>query len=194
MPKCIHKIIFFFIPIVLILFPLKANAIDCSDYQFLSHKYNMCKFGKPVLLSTGASHLHEVQEAVGWIENYNNPLSIMHCVLNYPTPDKNANLGVITYLREKFPRHLIGYSDHTIGNIAVLTAVALGATVIEKHFTLCRADGGVDSVFSLEPEDMKALVIETERAWQSLGEIKYGYSEAENSDIVREVCLSQSAL
>ena len=78
----------------------------------------------------------------------------------------------------------VGLSDHTMGIGASVAAVAQGATVIEKHFTLSRADGGVDSDFSMEPEEMKALVIETERAWQSLGEVKYGPSEAEKGSLV----------
>ena len=77
----------------------------------------------------------------------------------------------------------VGLSDHTMGIGTGVAAVAQGATVIEKHFTICRSDGGVDSAFSMEPEEMKALVIETERAWQSLGKVKYGPSEAEKESL-----------
>jgi len=151
----------------------KISSSDITNRPFIEY---MCKFGKPVLLSTGASHLHEVQEAVGWIENYNNPLSIMHCVLNYPTPDKNANLGVITYLREKFPRHLIGYSDHTLPKDmkACIIAALLGAKVIEKHFTHDKSLPGNDHYHAMDKEDLKHFKSELNQSFKLLGDFEIG--------------------
>ena len=89
----------------------KISSSDLTNKPFIEY---LCRFNKPIILSTGASDLFEIQEAVSWIENYGNPLALLHCVLNYPTPDKNANLGMIMDLKVKFPDKIIGYSDHTL--------------------------------------------------------------------------------
>ena len=103
---------------------------------------------------------------------------LLQCTITYPANPENSNLMTIPHMKYLFDCE-VGLSDHTMGLGGAVAAVALGATVIEKHFTLSRADGGVDSAFSMEPEEMKQLVIETERAWQSLGSVKYGPTEAE---------------
>jgi N-acetylneuraminate synthase len=100
----------------------------------------------------------------------------------YPATPDNTNISTIPHLRELFNCE-VGLSDHTMGVGVAVASVALGATVIEKHFTLRRADGGVDSTFSLEPEEMAALVVETERAWQSLGQVSYGATEKEKKSL-----------
>jgi N-acetylneuraminate synthase len=109
-------------------------------------------------------------------------LVLLKCTSTYPATPENTNVLTIPHMRELF-RCDIGLSDHTMGVGVAVAAVAHGATVVEKHFTLRRADGGVDSTFSLEPEEMKALVVETERAWQSLGNVVYGPTEAEKKSL-----------
>jgi N-acetylneuraminate synthase len=105
-------------------------------------------------------------------------LTLLKCTSTYPATPENTNVRTIPHLRELFGC-AVGLSDHTMGIGASVAAVALGAVVIEKHFTLARADGGVDSAFSLEPAELRSLVVETERAWLSLGAIQYGPSAAE---------------
>jgi sialic acid synthase SpsE len=132
----------------------KISSSDITNFPFIELQ---CSFNKPIILSTGASFLWEVQEAVNIIERHNNPLCLMHCVLNYPTPNKNANLGMIWDLRNKFPHHVPGYSDHTLpqGMEVIKDAVLLGATVIEKHFTHDKRLPGNDHYHAMDKEDLK---------------------------------------
>jgi N-acetylneuraminate synthase len=108
---------------------------------------------------------------------------LLKCTSTYPATPENTNLQTIPHMRELFGCE-VGLSDHTLGVGAAVASVALGATVIEKHFTLSRADGGVDAAFSLEPQEMQALVEETKRAWQAMGQVKYGPTEAEKNSMV----------
>jgi len=105
-------------------------------------------------------------------------LVLLKCTSNYPASPENTNILTIPNLREIFDCE-VGLSDHTMGIGVAVASVGLGATFIEKHFTLRRADGGVDSTFSIEPEEMQSLVVETERAWQALGKVSYGPTEQE---------------
>lgn len=132
----------------------KISSSDITNLPFIEYQ---CQFGKPIILSTGASYLWEIQEAIDVIEKYGNPLILMHCVLNYPTPNKNANLGMIWGLRKHFPEYIIGYSDHTLPqNMEVIhTAVLLGASVIEKHFTFDKTLPGNDHYHAMDKEDLK---------------------------------------
>jgi N-acetylneuraminate synthase len=107
---------------------------------------------------------------------------LLKCTSTYPATPENSNVLTIPHMREIF-RCEVGLSDHTMGVGAAVAAVAHGATIIEKHFTIRRSDGGVDSAFSLEPKEMKLLVVETERAWQSLGKVTYSPTEAEKPSI-----------
>lgn len=135
--------------------------------------------GKPMIISTGMATLAELDETVRNIrEMGNEQFVLLKCTSTYPATPENSNILTIPHMKELFQCE-VGLSDHTMGVGVSLAAVAHGATVIEKHFTLSRADGGVDSAFSMEPEEMKQLVIETERAWQSLGQVQYGPTEAE---------------
>ena len=102
---------------------------------------------------------------------------------SYPATPENTNIRTIPHLRDMFDVH-VGLSDHTMGTGVSVAAIALGASIIEKHFTINRADGGVDSAFSLEPDEMKALVTEVERAWLSLGHIFYGPTDVEKKSLV----------
>jgi len=140
--------------------------------------------GKPMIISTGMASIAELDETVRTIRDAGCEQFVMlKCTSTYPATPENTNVLTIPHMRKLFGCE-VGLSDHTMGVGVAVAAVAQGATVIEKHFTLSRSDGGVDSAFSLEPEEMKQLVIETERAWQSLGKVTYGPMEAEKSSLV----------
>lgn len=140
--------------------------------------------GKPMIISTGMASIAELDETVRTAREAGcRDLVLLKCTSTYPATPENTNTRTIPHLRELF-RCEVGLSDHTMGCGAAVAAVALGATVIEKHFTLARADGGVDSAFSLEPGELKSLVLESERAWQSLGRVTYGASAAEMKSLV----------
>jgi N-acetylneuraminate synthase len=140
--------------------------------------------GKPMIISTGMASVAELDESVQAARAVGcKDLVLLKCTSTYPATPENTNLRTISHLRELFGCE-VGLSDHTMGVGASVAAVALGATVIEKHFTLRRADGGVDSAFSLEPEELASLVIETERAWQAMGAVRYGASNAEKQSLL----------
>jgi pseudaminic acid synthase len=135
--------------------------------------------GRPMIISTGTANLAEIDEAVRAAREAGcRDLVLLKCTSTYPASPETSNVLTIPHLRAMHGCE-VGLSDHTMGMGAAIAAVAHGATVIEKHFTLRRADGGVDSAFSLEPEEFATLVIEAERAWQSLGSVTYGATAAE---------------
>ena len=135
--------------------------------------------GKPIIISTGLATLSELEEAVNTARDAGcKDLILLKCTSTYPAEASDSNLNTIPHLQNLFNCQ-VGLSDHTIGIGAAIAATSLGATVIEKHFTLSRSDGGVDSTFSIEPEEMKNLVNESKTAWKSLGKIKYGPTNAE---------------
>ncbi len=149
----------------------KISSSDITNKPFIEY---LCQFNKPIILSTGASSLHEIQEAVSWIESYGNPLALLHCVLNYPTPDKNANLGMILDLKARFPDKLIGYSDHTLPNDMKVCEMAtlLGSVIIEKHFTHDKTLTGNDHYHAMDREDLKQFRKNLERTFEILGGFK----------------------
>ncbi len=139
--------------------------------------------GKPMIISTGMASVAELDEAVNTARAAGcKELVLLKCTSTYPATPENTNISTIPHMRELF-RCEVGLSDHTMGTGVAVAAVALGATVVEKHFTLSRADGGVDSSFSLEPAEFAALVTETTRAWQSLGRVSYGPTDAERESL-----------
>ena len=139
--------------------------------------------GKPMIISTGMASIAELDETVQTIrDNGCKNFILLKCTSTYPATPENSNVLTIPHMRKLFDCE-VGLSDHTMGIGTSVAAVAQGATVIEKHFTLSRIDGGVDSDFSMEPEEMKALVVETERAWQSLGKVAYGPTDAEKESL-----------
>ena len=141
--------------------------------------------GKPLIISTGMATVAELDETVKAAREAGcKDLVLLKCTSTYPASPENSNLLTIPHMRELFNCE-IGLSDHTMGVGVAVAAVALGATVIEKHFTLDRADGGVDSTFSLEPAEFSSLVRETERAWQGLGKVSYGPTKAEMNAVTR---------
>ncbi len=137
--------------------------------------------GKPMIVSTGMASAAEIDDAVRTArEGGCRQIVLLKCTSTYPATPENTNIRTIPNMRETFGCE-VGLSDHTMGNGVAVGAVALGATVVEKHFTLRRADGGVDSAFSMEPEEFAALRVETERAWQALGRVTYGGTKAEEN-------------
>ena len=140
--------------------------------------------GKPMIISTGMASIAELDDTVCAAREAGcKDLILLKCTSTYPATAGNTNILTIPHMRELFGCE-VGLSDHTMGVGVSVASVALGATVIEKHFTLNRADGGVDSTFSMEPAEMAQLVVETERAWQALGQVSYGATEAEKKSIV----------
>jgi N-acetylneuraminate synthase len=147
----------------------KISSSDITNLPFIKH---IAAFNKPVILSTGASYMHEIFEAVNIIEENKNPLCIMHCVLNYPTPSNLANLGMITDLKKRFPEHLIGYSDHTlpedIKNLEI--AVLLGAWMLEKHFTHDKTLQGNDHYHAMDKDDLATFIKMMEKTQIVMGD------------------------
>jgi pseudaminic acid synthase len=136
---------------------------------------------KPIIISTGMANLEEISEAVETAkENGCKDLVLLHCISGYPTPPEQSNLMVIPDLSEKF-NVPVGLSDHSMGTSVAIASIALGACIIEKHFTLSRAEKGPDSYFSLEPKELKQLCQDTKIAWMSLGEVDYELKESEIS-------------
>lgn len=139
--------------------------------------------GKPMIISTGMATVAELDETVHAARMAGcSRLVLLKCTSTYPASPDNSNLATIPHMRDLFGCH-VGLSDHTMGVGAAVASVVLGACVIEKHFTLRRADGGVDSAFSLEPDEMRLLVTESERAWRALGQVKYGTCGAEQASL-----------
>ena len=139
--------------------------------------------GKPVVISTGMASKDELTETVDEARNAGcTELTLLKCTSTYPASPENTNISTIQDMRKLYNCE-IGLSDHTMGIGVSVASVALGATMIEKHFTLSRQDGGVDSEFSMEPAEMRHLVEETERAWQAYGSVKYGATKAEERSL-----------
>lgn len=172
--------------------PFDASAVDFLEeldvpaYKIASFEntdipliQKVAATGKPVIISTGMASIAELDETVRAAREVGcNNLVLLKCTSTYPATPSNSNLATIPHMEQLFQCQ-IGLSDHTMGVGTSVASIALGATVIEKHFTLSRAEGGVDSAFSMEPHEFQSLVIETERAWQSMGAIVYGATSAE---------------
>jgi pseudaminic acid synthase len=139
--------------------------------------------GKPLIISTGMATIAELDDAVQTARQAGcSDIILLKCTSTYPATPANSNLNTIPHLKSLFDVQ-VGLSDHTLGIGVAIASVALGATVIEKHFTLSRAEGGVDAAFSMEPAEMAHLVLEAERAIQALGTIRYGATEAEKASL-----------
>ncbi len=164
---------------------LGAPAFKIASFEVIDLPLieQVARKGKPVIVSSGMASDAEIGEALGAIrDNGNPPVVLLHCVSAYPAPAKDINLRRIPYLAEHFGA-IPGLSDHTMGTTVAVGAVALGATVIEKHFTLARADGGPDSAFSLEPAELKALVDGTRTAWEAMGSPGAGLKPSEKQNL-----------
>ncbi len=146
----------------------KISSSDLTNLPFIEYQ---CGFGKPIILSTGAAYKWEVMQAVETIEKFGNPLCLMHCVLNYPTPDEHANLGMIRDMIRLFPDTVPGYSDHTLPKDMHTLEVAtlLGAAVLEKHFTHDKALPGNDHYHAMDRHDLRHFHLRMERTFGLLG-------------------------
>ncbi|MCC6544195.1 MAG: pseudaminic acid synthase [Nitrospirae bacterium] len=139
--------------------------------------------GKPMIISTGMATVAELDETVRCAREAGcKDIILLKCTSTYPATPENTNIRTIPHIRDLFQAE-VGLSDHTMGIGVSVASISLGATVIEKHITLSRADGGVDSAFSIEPDEFRQLVMETERAWQALGKIAYGPTENERASM-----------
>ena len=155
----------------------KIASFESSHHPLLK---KVAATGKPIIISSGACRLDEIYDSVHVLRQAGaQNICVLKCTSTYPATPENTNLRTIPTFQEIFPDCVIGLSDHTMGIGVSVAAVALGASIIEKHFTLRRADGGVDSAFSLEPNELSNLVIETERAWQGLGRVQLDTQKAE---------------
>ncbi len=156
----------------------KVSSSDMNNKPFIDF---LCEFGKPIILSTGASYMWEIEQSVSWIEEHGNPIALLHCILNYPTVDENANLAMITSLRSKFPNKLIGYSDHTLPKKMKTLEVAalLGSQIIEKHFTHDKSLSGNDHYHAMDKEDLKLFHARLEILKPLLGDGKRQPLESE---------------
>jgi pseudaminic acid synthase len=158
----------------------KIASFELTDLPLIQR---VAKTGTPMILSTGMATVAEIDEAVRTAREAGCPaVVLLKCTSNYPAAPENSNLATLPHMREMFGCE-VGLSDHTAGIGAAVCSVAFGATVIEKHFTMRRSDGGVDSAFSIEPQEMKALVEESLRAWTAIGAVRYGPTEREKSSL-----------
>ncbi|WP_025678742.1 pseudaminic acid synthase [Paenibacillus massiliensis] len=158
----------------------KIASFENTDIQLIR---KVAATGKPLIISTGMASIAELDETVRAAREAGcQHLILLKCTSTYPATPENTNITTIPHMEQLFGCS-VGISDHTMGIGVSVAAVALGAAVIEKHFTLRRADGGVDSAFSLEPEELAALVQESERAWQALGRVTYGATDREKASI-----------
>lgn len=155
----------------------KVASFENNDHPLLK---KIGSTGKPVIISTGTANLSDIAESVEVLKTSGaKDIILLKCTSTYPATPENTNLNTIPVLQDVFSDCVIGLSDHTMGIGVSIASVALGARVIEKHFTLRRADGGVDSTFSMEPEEMTLLVSESEKAFLSLGTVQLNSQPAE---------------
>lgn len=158
----------------------KIASFENTDLPLLKY---VAQTKKPIIMSTGLATISDLEDAVNTLRtNGCQDLVLLKCTSSYPASPENTDLLTIPHMSKLF-KCQVGLSDHTGGIGAAIGAVALGATVVEKHFTLNRADGGVDAAFSLEPDELKSLIVETERVFQALGNVNYGIQNVEKKSL-----------
>lgn len=158
----------------------KIASFEITDLPLIRH---VAKKGKPIIMSTGLASLHEISCAVDTVyAEGNEQIILLHCVSSYPAPIEQSNVRTVKHLSDTF-NVVSGLSDHTLSNATSVAAIAVGGSVIEKHFTLKRSDGGTDAAFSLEPDEFANLTRECKEAWRSLGKVDYSLQEAEKPNI-----------
>lgn len=159
----------------------KIASFELNDIELLK---KIAKTGKPVIISKGMATLEETELAISTLqENGCADIALLHCVSSYPAELEDMNLATIPDIKNKF-NIVVGLSDHSLGISAAVTSIGLGASIIEKHFTLNRKDGGVDSSFSIEPTELKELVKYVKEAEKTIGKTQYGILESESGNIV----------
>lgn len=157
----------------------KIASFEAVDLPLIKY---VASTGKPMIISTGMADAEEIQEAIEAArEGGCKELAILHCVSGYPAPAEDYNLRTIPDMMQRFGL-VTGLSDHTLDNTTAITSVVLGASIIEKHFTLNRNGGGPDDSFSLEPTDLTALCRDSKTAWQALGNVNYGRKSSEQGN------------
>lgn len=158
----------------------KISSFENNDIPLLEY---VASTGKPVIMSTGLSTLQSLTLAVNTLRSHGcEDLTLLKCTSSYPSTPENSNLLTMRDMAERFGCK-VGLSDHTLGIGAAVASVALGGSVVEKHFTLSRAEGGVDAAFSMEPDEMKMLVSEVENARLAIGSVEYGINEQEKASL-----------
>ena len=144
----------------------KIGSGECNNYPLIEH---IAKFGKPIILSTGMNDIKSITKAVLIFKKYKTPYALLHCTSMYPTPYEKVRLGALSDLKNKFPGVVIGLSDHSVGNYTCFGAVALGASILEKHFTSDKKWPGPDIPISIDPEELKQLIIGSNAIHDALG-------------------------
>lgn len=158
----------------------KIASFEAIDLPLIRYA---AETGKPLVISTGMANEREIAAALETAHKYGcGDVALLHCVSGYPAPAAEYHLATIPDMRQRFGVE-VGLSDHTLGSATAVAATALGATLIEKHFTLRRADGGPDSAFSMEPAELQQLVLDSRTAWSAVGSPRYSLSASEQSNI-----------
>ena len=156
----------------------KIGSGECNNYPLIEH---IASFKKPIILSTGMNDISSIKPSVEIFERYNTPYALLHCTSMYPTPYDKVHLGAINELKDTFPNAVIGLSDHSIGNYTCFAAVAMGAKILEKHFTSDKMWPGPDVPISIDPDDLKDLVNGSLSIHRALGGNKIIHDEEQST-------------
>lgn len=144
----------------------KIGSGECNNYPLIEH---IASFGKPIILSTGMNDVPSIKKAVSIFKKYNTPYALLHCTSMYPTPYNKVRLGAIKQLKKTFPNAVVGSSDHSIGNYTSFASVALGSSILEKHFTSNKRWSGPDISISIDPKELKDLIVGSRAIFEALG-------------------------
>ena len=157
----------------------KVASFEITDLPLIAH---IAKKGKPIIMSTGMANLSDIESAVNVAKkNGCSEIALLHCISSYPAPIADANVAVVPHLAKTFAT-VSGLSDHTLENTAAITSIALGGSIIEKHMTISRSEGGPDAEFSLEPNEFKSLVKSARDTWKAVGYVGYSLKNSEKSN------------